>query len=155
MSLKIVEVRGGLAIEDDWRLSHRHALGPAGEAFVAGLDQGELVAARCSSCARLLLPPRTFCERCFQATTFETVEEQVGTLLTYTVVQQEFAGSPPVPYAITYVRLDGVDTAFGALLDEVQFDEIGEDGLTIGDRMELVIRDQGVAMERIRSRKVQ
>lgn len=155
MSLKIVEVRGGLAIEDEWRLSHRHALGPAGEAFVEGLDRGELIAARCTSCERLLLPPRTFCERCFRPTEFEPVETRTGILLTYTVVRQEFAGSPPVPYAITYVRLDGVDTAFGALLDEAQFDDLGEEALAIDARMELLIGDRGIGMERIRSRRLQ
>lgn len=151
MTLRPGEHRGRLVIEDRWDLLHRHALGRAGEAFVRGVERDALVAARCPGCERVLLPPRIFCERCFRATELLDFEGRTGELLSFTIVRRGFVDSPPVPYAIGYVRLDGADTAFGAPLEG--FDpERPDGGLTVGMRVELVIGGEGFGMERIRLR---
>lgn len=151
MTLRPVEQRGHLALEDRWALLHRHALGRAGEAFARGVERGALVAARCPGCARVLLPPRVFCERCFRATELLDFEGREGDLLSFTVVRQAFTDSPPVPFAIGYARLDGADTAFGALLEG--FDPVREDGgLHVGMRVVLEIGGAGFGMERARLR---
>lgn len=149
--MKVVDYRGGLALEDRWDLLHRHALGKAGSAFVEGLERGVLVAARCDACARVLLPPRVFCERCFRPVELLEFEGRSGELLTFTVVRRAFTGSPPVPYAIGYVRLDGVDTALGALIDGVDPDE-AQRVLRVGMRAELVVGETGFGIERVRIR---
>ena len=72
-----------------------------------------------------------------------------GELLTFTVVRHGFEGSPEVPYAIGYARLDGADSALGALVEG--FDAEADDGaLRVGMRVELRIGEQGFGMERLR-----
>jgi hypothetical protein len=147
----ISEYRGHPVIEDRWDMLHRHPLGRAGEALVSGLEHGELVAARCPACARVLLPPRTFCERCFAETELVTFEGRRGTLLSFTVVRRPFTGSPEVPFAIGYARLEGADTAIGALVDGVDLGpEVGEPPLAVGMDVELVIRDDQTGIGRLR-----
>jgi uncharacterized OB-fold protein len=152
MSLEPVERDGHLALEDRWALLHRHSLGRAGEAFARGVEEGRLVAARCEGCRRVLLPPRGFCERCFRETSLFDFPGRAGELLAFTVVRHGFAGSPPVPYAIAYARLDGADTAIGALVEDIDggLDDVG---LAVGMRVELVIGEHGFGMERLRLRR--
>lgn len=153
MSLKLVEFRGHPVIEDRWQLLHRHSVGTAGEAFLAGLERGELFAARCPACERTLLPPRSFCERCFVATEYVPFEGREGELLSFTIVRRPFTDSPETPFAIGYARLDGADTAIGALVDGVDLEaEVGEPALTVGMRVELAIGDEGDGLERLRLR---
>jgi uncharacterized OB-fold protein len=152
MTLEPVERDGHLVLEDRWNLLHRHALGRVGEAFARGVEEGRLVAARCDGCERVLLPPRGFCERCFQETSLVDFPGRAGELLAFTLVRLGFAGSPPAPYAIAYARLDGSDTALGALVES--FDgEQADGGLTVGMRVELVIAERGFGMERLRLRR--
>jgi uncharacterized OB-fold protein len=149
VTLRVVEHAGHRALEDRWDLVHRHALGRAGEAFAAGVERGALVAARCPSCSRVLLPPRSFCERCFRPTELVDFEAREGELLSFTVVRQGFTDSPPAPFAIGYARLDGADTALGALVDP--FDAARPDGgLRIGMRVTVRIRHEGFGIERVR-----
>jgi uncharacterized OB-fold protein len=151
MSLETIEQHGHLALEDRWDLVHRHALGRAGEAFARGVERGAIVAARCPQCRRVLLPPRTFCERCFVATVLVELPGRDGELFSFTIVRHGFAGSPPVPYAIGYALLDGADTCFGALVDG--FDPaLVDGGLTFGMLVELTIGADGFGMERVRWR---
>jgi uncharacterized OB-fold protein len=147
----ISDHRGHPVIEDRWDMLHRHPLGRAGEALVSGLERGELVAARCPACSRVLLPPRTFCERCFVETELITFEGRLGTLLSFTVVRRPFTGSPEIPFAIGYARLAGADTAIGALVDGVDLGpEVGDPPLAVGMAVELVIRDDQTGIGRLR-----
>ena len=57
------------------------------------------------------LPPRAYCERSFN-TCDEWIEAGLeGTIEASTIVTAAFDNLPPPPYAIAYVRLDGVSTA--------------------------------------------
>ncbi len=151
MTLKLEEYRGHPVIEDRWELLHRHSLGRAGEAFWSALDEGRLIAARCPSCERTLLPPRIFCERCFEETDLVDFPGRVGELLSFTIVRREFTDSPPVPFAIGYARLDGCDTAIGALVAGVDLDqELGDPPLRIGMPVELAIGETGLGIDRLR-----
>jgi uncharacterized protein len=151
VTLELVEHRGHPAIEDRWNLLHRHSLGSAGEAFLSGLEQGELTAARCPSCERTLVPPRSFCERCFAATEYVPFEGRVGELLSFTIVRRPFAESPETPFAIGYARLSGASTAIGALLDGVDLQsETGEPPLAVGMAVRLVFREAGEGFDRLR-----
>jgi uncharacterized protein len=150
VTLTLSESRGHLVIDEHWDLLHHHALGRAGEAFVTGLERGELIAARCPSCRRTLLPPRSFCERCFEPTEFETFEARNGELLSFTIVRREFTGSPPVPFAFAYARLDGADTAIGAMLSGFDLDaDAGRPEIQVGMAVVLEIGDEGAGIERL------
>lgn len=151
MTLNLVEYRGHPVIEDHWNLLHRHSVGAAGEALLAGIERGELVAARCPSCDRVLLPPRSFCERCFRATEYEAFPGRRGELLSFTVNRRGFTDSPDAPFAIGYARLEGADTAIGALIGGVDLSAPSDElPLAVGATVELVISDEGVGFERLR-----
>ena len=49
---------------------HRYTMGVAGERFFKEMrDQRRLLASRCPSCQEAFLPPKMYCERCFEETT--------------------------------------------------------------------------------------
>ena len=80
------------------------------EQFYRFASQKRLMAARCSNCGNLLLPPRPLCTKCL-STELKWVElEKGGKLLTYTVIHvapTQFQSM--VPYTVGIVKLkDGL-----------------------------------------------
>ena len=80
------------------------------EQFYRFASQKRLMAARCSKCGNLLLPPRPMCTKCL-STDLKWVElEKRGKLLTYTVIHvapTQFQSM--VPYTVGIVKLkDGL-----------------------------------------------
>lgn len=99
-------------LEETWHLTYRHSMGETATRFFDALrDEGVLLARRCPSCRRALLPPRAFCERCFVRTTEWVRCGRKGVLEAFTIVAQTFQGLPEAPYCFGYVRLEGADTA--------------------------------------------
>ncbi|MFQ5899787.1 MAG: Zn-ribbon domain-containing OB-fold protein, partial [Candidatus Methylomirabilia bacterium] len=76
-----------------------------------GLKQKRLLATRCSRSGLSYLPPRTHCERPFEPCEGRVEAGREGTIEAATIVTAAFEHSPPPPYAIAYVRLDGISTA--------------------------------------------
>lgn len=99
-------------IEERWDLTYRHAAGPVVSHFYDRLESdGVLAGRRCPRCTRVLVPPRSFCDRCYTDTEGWIDVGPEGTVETFTVVYREFQSLPEPPYAMAYVRLDGADTA--------------------------------------------
>ena len=77
------------------------------EGFYKFVSEGKLMAAKCSKCGTMLLPPRPLCTKCF-STDFEWVKlSGRGELLSYTVIHI----SPPqfesmAPYTVGIVKLE-------------------------------------------------
>lgn len=77
------------------------------EGFYKFVSEGKLMAAKCSKCGAMLLPPRPLCTKCF-STDFEWIElSGRGELLSYTVIHV----SPPqfesmAPYIVGIVKLE-------------------------------------------------
>jgi hypothetical protein len=77
------------------------------EGFYKFVNEGKLMAAKCSKCGTMLLPPRPMCTKCF-STDFEWVKlSGRGKLLSYTVIHV----SPPqfesmAPYTVGIVELE-------------------------------------------------
>lgn len=76
------------------------------ESFYRFVNDGKLMAAKCSSCGTLHLPPRPMCTKCF-STDSEWIElKKIGKLLTYTVIHvspEQFQSM--VPYAVGIASL--------------------------------------------------
>jgi uncharacterized OB-fold protein len=77
------------------------------EQFYKFISQGKLMAAKCSKCGKILLPPRPLCNVCFsQDFTWVEVKGQ-GKLLTYTIIH---VAAPQfqalAPYAVGIVQLE-------------------------------------------------
>ena len=80
------------------------------EQFYRFASQKRLMAARCSNCGNLLLPPRPMCPKCLSTDLTWVELEKRGKLLTYTVIHvapTQFQCM--VPYTVGIVKLkDGL-----------------------------------------------
>jgi len=113
-----------------WRgripINYVYTTGRAGEKFLHGIINGELVAAECSSCGVVYLPPRTYCERCFAR-----LEESYITVLpegrvhTFTVCHKNLDGShSQTPILIAMVKIDHTDGGLVHYLGDVKVEEV-------------------------------
>jgi uncharacterized OB-fold protein len=77
------------------------------ESFYKFVSEGKLMAAKCSKCGTLLLPPKPVCTKCF-STAFRWVELRgKGKLLSYTVIHispKQFESM--APYVVGIVELE-------------------------------------------------
>jgi uncharacterized protein len=94
-----------------WHVRYKYSVGKVAGKFFDGLKQKKILATYCSKCKLSFLPPRAYCERSFDPCD-EWVEAGLeGVIEAATIVTAEFENLPKPPYAIAYVRLDGVSTA--------------------------------------------
>jgi uncharacterized OB-fold protein len=94
-----------------WHIEYQYTVGAEAAAFFEGLRKRQVLGSRCDSCGQVAVPPKAFCERCFKRVSEMVPVGHVGTIAAATVVLTPFEGSPPVPYCVAYVTLDGASTA--------------------------------------------
>jgi len=118
---------------------YKYSMGVMASRFFTELrDNKRIIAAKCLKCNRVIVPPRSVCDRCYSKLDECVVLTGKGTLLTYTIVYYQ----PPCewlkpPFAYGIIQLDGADTGLTHLLGEVELDKI-----TIGMRVEAVFNDK-------------
>ncbi len=100
-----------LVIPAEWRVRYNYPAGETATRFFAALREKRILATRCSASGLCYLPPRAYCEQSFQPCDSWVEAGHEGTIEAATIVSAAFENLPPPPYAIAYVRLDGVDTA--------------------------------------------
>ncbi|HRH89577.1 MAG TPA: OB-fold domain-containing protein [Rubrivivax sp.] len=100
-----------LVIPAEWHVRYNYPAGETATRFFAGLRDKRILATRCSASQLSYLPPRAFCERSFKPCDAWIEAGMEGALEAATIVSAAFENLPAPPYAIAYVRLDGVDTA--------------------------------------------
>jgi uncharacterized OB-fold protein len=85
---KIGQVQAAHYVGGSIPIYHRYTLGVAGERFFKGMrDQRQLLTAPCPKCRDWLLPPKMYCERCFEETSDEWVPLVVpGYIRSFTVL---------------------------------------------------------------------
>lgn len=98
-------------LEGEWHVRYRYPLGEVSARFFDALRERRILASVCSKSGLTYLPPRAYCERSFERCDGETEAGHEGTIEAATIVTAAFENLPTPPYAIAYVRLDGVDTA--------------------------------------------
>jgi len=107
----------GRTIQAHWDLHYEHAIGPTASRFFDEIKANQKVMGKkCPKCTRVLLPPRSFCDRCFVETTDWSEVGPEGKIEAFTIVYQAFKGLPDPPYGLVYVLLDGADTAMAGFL---------------------------------------
>jgi uncharacterized OB-fold protein len=98
-------------VRESWTVRYDYTIGEVAGRFMEGIRDKRLLATRAARSNLTYLPPRAYCERTF-APCDEWVEAGFeGVVEASTVVTRGFEGGPEAPYAIAFVRLDGVDTA--------------------------------------------
>ncbi|WP_439587709.1 Zn-ribbon domain-containing OB-fold protein [Hydrogenophaga sp.] len=133
-------------IVDEITLRYRYSLGEVAGKFMAGLQEGKILATRCSTSGLTYLPPRSYCERSFERCD-EWVEAGLhGVIEASTIVVRGFEGKRPAPVAIAYVRLDGVDSAVANYIDGVDMVnmEVAMEAIKPGTRVSVVFAKERV-----------
>jgi acetyl-CoA C-acetyltransferase len=114
------------AVEADLDAEYAWDPGEAIGSFLDGLRDGRIIATVCSRCARTLVPPRKFCERCFRPTDSWVEVPTTGVVNTFSICHVTWdmrdLEEPQIPAVI---RLDGTsDGGFLHLLGEVAPEDV-------------------------------
>lgn len=123
--------------EQTWDLSYRHALGTTVGVFLDGLRDAKLLGRQCPKCSRVLVPPRSYCDRCLVQTGDWQEVANEGVIEMMTIVYEPFKGLPAPPYAIAYVLLDGASTALLGYVHGIDLTDVksATEQLAIGKRV--------------------
>lgn len=100
-----------MRIPGSWNIPYSYTIGTFASAFFEALKEHRILGSRCARCGQVSVPPKSFCEPCFVPVQDLVQVGSTGTIEAVTVVTAPFAGSPPVPYAVAYVRLDGATSS--------------------------------------------
>ena len=127
--------------EQTWDLSYRHALGQTVGGFLAGLKEKQLLGRRCPTCERVLLPARSFCDRCHVETTDWVEVAPEGTLEMFTIVCEPFKGMlVDPPYVLAYALLKGADTALVGYVKGLDLSDVEAAAQGLSNGMTLDVR---------------
>lgn len=112
-----------------WRPSAKYAwaTGVAMGRFLEELKEGKIIARKCNTCGRIVVPPRMFCEQCFRPTDEWVYVSETGTVNTYSISYLAAdATRIEEPILIAVIDLDGASKGIGILhyLGEIKPDEI-------------------------------
>ncbi len=97
-------------------LHYQWDTGEAISRYLEELKQGRLMARSCRRCARVMIPPRMFCERCFRPTDEWIEVKDTGKILTYSLCYVTWdvrrIKKPQIPAVI---EIDGASPGMGIL----------------------------------------
>ena len=117
---KLIRPQQSRQVSGEVPIYHRYTLGVAGERFFKAFrDRRQILASPCPKCLDNLLPPKMYCERCFEETSDEWVElTGPGYVRSYTVLHrsldEEDLDSPDV------VAMIGWEGARGGLIHRIR-----------------------------------
>jgi len=133
-----------LVIPAEWHVRYNYPAGETATKFFAALREKKILATRCRASGITYLPPRAYCERSFEPCDEWIEAGHAGTIEAATIVSAAFENLPPPPYAIAYVRLDGVDTALVNFVRGLDLSHVEEAAkrLVPGARARVVFADQ-------------
>jgi uncharacterized OB-fold protein len=131
----------GRTIRAQWNLIYDHSIGPTASHFFDEIVENEKILGKlCKGCGRVLVPPRSFCDRCYVETKDWVEVKKEGTIEAFTIIYQQFKGLPEPPYALAYVLLEGADTAMAGMVKGVHLSDpkIATSKLYIGARVKVI-----------------
>jgi uncharacterized OB-fold protein len=107
------------------RLDYTYTPGESASRFLRAMKDGHIVGRRCPRCAKVYLPPRGGCPMCGVEFADEVPVADTGTLVTFAVVNVNFANRViDLPYVSGEVLFDGSDTTSMVLVQGVPVDEV-------------------------------
>jgi len=114
-----------------------YTMGVAGERFFNEIKKnGKILGAKCKKCGLVYVPPRMYCERCFEKLEQWLDVGKRGTVHTYTIAHIDLDGSKlkePTVYAM--IKIDGTD---GGLIHKIG--EVAQEKVKIGMKVEAVFK---------------
>jgi uncharacterized OB-fold protein len=97
-------------------LRYSWAAGIAMSRFLLELKAGKIIARKCNSCGRILVPPRIFCEQCFRQTDSWAYVRDTGEVNTYSISHVSAdATRLKKPLVVTVINIDGATKGMGFL----------------------------------------
>ncbi|MEM4728534.1 MAG: Zn-ribbon domain-containing OB-fold protein [Thermoplasmata archaeon] len=119
-------------------LSYSWSAGVAIGTYLNGLKEGRILGVRCSSCGRIMVPPRMFCEQCFiPLTEFVSVRDH-GTVNTFAICYiRTDASRQKTPQIPAVIELDGASPGMGILH---LLGEVAPEAVRVGMRVRAVWR---------------
>ncbi len=108
-------------------LQSRYTMGLAGERFFHALkDEAKLMATYCPTCDYTYMPPRLYCERCFDELTEWVEVPNRGRVYAFTVLHRDLEERPlDVPQIVALIEMEGCDGVLAHLLGGVDPDDVG------------------------------
>lgn len=130
-------------IPGEWHVRYNYSVGKVAGTFFEALKERKILASKCSESGLSYLPPRAYCERSFKPCDEWIEAGQEGTIEAATIIQVQFENHPAPPYAIAYVRLDGVSTALVNFVRGLDLDDAAAaaEKLQPGARIKVVFKD--------------
>ncbi len=119
-------------------MSYIYTTGRAGQRFFQGLIQGKITGTECRTCRSVYVPPRIFCEKCFERLEEAYVEVSPrGTVHTFTICYEKYDGTAQAePSLLAFIQLEGTQSGLVHFLGEVKPEAVG-----IGMAVEAVFKD--------------
>ena len=108
---KIGQVSDARQVEGNIPIYHRYTLGVAGQRFFLAMrDQQQLLTSPCPKCHDRLLPPKMYCEKCFEETSSDwTPTTGPGYIRSFTVLHKSLDEEPlETPEIVVLVVWEGV-----------------------------------------------
>jgi hypothetical protein len=116
------------------RLDYTFTPGTATSRFLAGITQKKIIGQQATPDSRVYVPPRGADPELGAATPIEVEVAQVGTVVSFCMVNLQFYGSAmEIPYTTALILLDGADLAIMHMIQEIPADQV-----RIGMRVEAV-----------------
>jgi uncharacterized OB-fold protein len=117
----------------------QYTYGIAGERFFREIkDNAKITGAKCQKCNLIYVPPRIYCERCFEGLEEWCEIENKGEIHTYTISWVDLDGSRlEEPVILALVKFDGV---YGGIVHKVE--EVSADNVKIGMKVSAVFKEK-------------
>jgi uncharacterized OB-fold protein len=107
------------------RLDYRYTPGTSPSKFLRGMKEGRILGQRCAKCSKVYVPPRGSCSMCGSGFSEEVEVKDTGTLVTYAIVNVNFANRViDLPYVSGEVLFDGADLTSMVLVQGVSADDV-------------------------------
>lgn len=120
-ALKSSDIKDGtvLTVPHKPKLQYAYDTGQAIGAYLDALKEGKLIGRSCKECARIMIPPRMFCELCFRPTDKWVDLKDTGKVNTFSICNVNWDASrlPPgaKPHLPAVIEIDGASEGMGIL----------------------------------------
>jgi len=116
-----------IQVPGEWHIDYNYTAGEATSKFLLEIKNNKkIIGKRCDKCARVLLPPRMFCEECFVPTGDWVEVADVGEIESFTFGPRKLSAGMDEPFAIAYVRLNGADTCIANFVKGLDMSDMNQ-----------------------------
>ena len=137
-----------LFLDDELKADFAWDTGIGIGAYLAGLKRGEILGSFCSTCRKIIVPPRTVCEWCFKPMDKYVPVKDTGTVNTFSLCYVTWdvkrIKEPELPAVIMLdgaAALSETSTIMGGIMHKLG--EVDPQAIKIGMRVQAVWKPEG------------